>query len=306
MQPRDSLNVALTPKRIGECVSLGRYRSAREAVRTALRLLQREEPLAAPIAPDEPRPVSDVSANDGGRTEISHAVELAASAAQATAAGINARAAWAGSAEFGASLGRRIAEGQARLITSRVALVALQHASAGLNAAHAAAALREVDLRAVIEGAIGGAIVTTDRTGLVIAWNAGARRLGGWDEEAALGMELASSLAPDSAQSSEAPAADAASFLSGAGVLREGWLQRRDGTRIKAGIEAMPLLADGEPDPVGVVWMLRDRSARCARVRLASPPISPRRRSCSESSAIWSARETRHRSTHASSRWPPD
>ena len=80
-----------------------------------------------------------------------------------------------------ASLGRRIAEGQARLIASQAAVFSLERANEGLAAGQAAVALREVDLRAMIESAIDCAIVTTARDGLVLAWNSGAHRLLGWD-----------------------------------------------------------------------------------------------------------------------------
>lgn len=63
MPLRSARSVSLTPELTGYVaaqVATGRYRSASEVVRAALRLLQREEPLApqAPAAPaDGPRPV---------------------------------------------------------------------------------------------------------------------------------------------------------------------------------------------------------------------------------------------------------
>lgn len=191
---------------------------------------------------------------------LRHAGRLAASEARTTAAEVDARSAWARAAELGASLGRRIAEGQARLIASQTAVASLERANEGLAAGQYAVALREADLRAVIESAIDCAIVTTDRDGLVLAWNSGARRLLGWDEASALAMDIGAVLPPEDRERG-ALAADTEAALSGMHVSREGWLLRHDGSRVWAGIEAMELRVDGEDEPVGVLWILRDRSA---------------------------------------------
>jgi PAS domain S-box-containing protein len=190
--------------------------------------------------------------------DLGHAGRLAASEARTTAAEVDARAAWARAAELGTSLGRRIAEGQARLIASQAAVASLERANESLAVGQAAVALREADLRAVIESAIDCAIVTTDRDGLVLAWNSGARRLLGWDEASATAMSFDAVLPPEECG---ALAADAEAALSGTRVSREGRLLRQDGTAVWAGIEAMALRADGADEPVGVLWMLRDRTA---------------------------------------------
>ncbi|WP_237215260.1 hybrid sensor histidine kinase/response regulator, partial [Falsiroseomonas oryziterrae] len=192
--------------------------------------------------------------------ESRHAGRLAASEARTTAAEIDARAAWARAAELGTSLGRRIAEGQARLLASQAAVTSLERATEGPAAEHIAVALREADLRAVIESAIDCAIVTTDHEGLVLAWNSGARRLLGWDEASASALNLAAALPPED-RDRGVLAADIAAALSGARVSREGQLIRQDGSTVWAGIEAMALRADGVDEPVGVLWMLRDRTA---------------------------------------------
>jgi PAS domain S-box-containing protein len=192
--------------------------------------------------------------------DIGYAGRLAASQARTSEAELDASTAWARAADIGAALGRRIAEGQARLLASQAALASVERANQGLAAGRAALALREADLRAVIESAIDCAIVTTDRDGLVLAWNSGARRLLGWDEKGARAMHLGTILPPQ-ARAAGMLAADIAAALAGTRVSREGWLQRQDGTAVWGGIEATALRADGVEEPVGVLWMLRDRTA---------------------------------------------
>jgi PAS domain S-box-containing protein len=191
---------------------------------------------------------------------LGHAGRLAASEARSPAAEIDARAAWCRAAELGASLGRRIAEGQARLIAAQAALATLERADAGRAAGRDAVALREADLRAVIESAIDCAIVSTDPEGLVLAWNSGARRLLGWDEAGVTALSLNAILPPEE-RDAGVLAADIAAALSGARVAREGWLLRQDGSLVWAGIEAMPLRGEDRDAPAGVLWMLRDRGA---------------------------------------------
>jgi len=200
--------------------------------------------------------------------ELAQAGRLAASEARSIAAEVDARAAWARAGELGTALGRRIAEGQARLIASQAALASLEHANQGLAAGRAEIALREADLRSVIESAIDCAIITTDGDGVVLAWNSGARRLLGWEEGRALSMDLGSVL-PEEERAAGRLGADIAAALSGRRVAREGWLLRQGGGRVWAAIEAMALRPDGADQPAGVLWMLRDRSlARRAEERL--------------------------------------
>ena len=158
------------------------------------------------------------------------------------------------------SPGHRLAEAQARLIASQAAVATLQRADAGLAAGQAAVALREADLRAVIESAVDCAIVTTDRDGLVLAWNSGAGRLFGWDGAAGPATRIAAIL-PAAERARGLPGADIAAALAGRRVCREGWLIGAGGAPIRAGIEATALRAEGTEAPAGVLWMLRDRSA---------------------------------------------
>jgi PAS domain S-box-containing protein len=143
-------------------------------------------------------------------------------------------------------------------------------------------ALREADLRGLIESAVDCAIITADPDGLVLAWNSGARRLLGWDEASAPTIDMAAVV------SSEARDADIAAALSGTPVSREGWLLRHDGSRVWAGIEAMAIRPDGAREPVGVLWMLRDRSsARRAEAALRESEARHRLLIESWAQAVW-------------------
>ncbi|MGK7870827.1 ATP-binding protein [Falsiroseomonas sp. E2-1-a20] len=137
--------------------------------------------------------------DEASRAEtLSHAGELEASAARTTTAEIDAAAAWRRAAELGVSLGRRIAEGQAQLIASQVAVTALESASEGLVAGQASIALRESEARhRLLIESWAQAVWETDADGVVVADSPSWRAYTGQTLEEWLGYGWLDAIHPD-------------------------------------------------------------------------------------------------------------
>ncbi|WP_435232409.1 PAS domain S-box protein [Methylobacterium sp. sgz302542] len=130
------------------------------------------------------------------------------------------------------------------------------------------------------------AVLTLDLDGRVTGWNAGAEQIFGWSEEEMRGKPADIVLAP---------------MDEAAGILRrapewgrgadERWYRRKDGARILAAGETLPLAgADGAP--VGSVRILRDRTVqrgsdeRSARAEQALAVSEERQRLAVEATGI--------------------
>jgi len=112
--------------------------------------------------------------------------------------------------------------------------------------------------RQILDSAIDYAIVTTDLDGLVTEWNTGAQAVLGWSETEMRGHSAALMFTPedraDGVPEGEMAAARDLGFGSG-----ERWHLRRDGSRVFAHSETMPLLAE-DGAHVGYLTILRDRT----------------------------------------------
>ena len=95
--------------------------------------------------------------------------------------------------------------------------------------------------RQIVDSATDTAIISTDPSGLVTSWNAGATRILGWSESDMLGQELGRIFTPDDRMAGlfHREIQDATRYGRGGG--EEGWRQRRDGTLIWASGEITPI-----------------------------------------------------------------
>jgi two-component system sensor kinase FixL len=91
------------------------------------------------------------------------------------------------------------------------------------------------ELNLLIDGAAEYAISMLDPEGRVLIWNAGGRRLMGWSEAEAVGLDLAA-FYPQDARQVDKPKADLARARAEGKVEEETWLQRKDGSEFLAHI----------------------------------------------------------------------
>ena len=112
--------------------------------------------------------------------------------------------------------------------------------------------------RQILDSAIDHAIVAFDLAGRITRWNAGARHVFGWTEEAMLGEDGARLLA-DAERGAQALRDQLRAAMDGQCASAEGWHVRASGERFWAASE-VTLLRGADGAPAGYVGVLRDRS----------------------------------------------
>ncbi len=112
--------------------------------------------------------------------------------------------------------------------------------------------------RAVFSSLVDVAIVTTDRDGLVIDWNAGAVTIFGWAADEMRGEDASRFFTPED-RAGDRVAVEMRLALRAGRASDERWHMRKDGSRFWASGEMMPLRDDGG-EHIGFVKVLRDRT----------------------------------------------
>jgi PAS domain S-box-containing protein len=112
----------------------------------------------------------------------------------------------------------------------------------------------EERLRLMVESVQDYAIFLLDEQGRVASWNAGAQRIHGYPEAAALGRDMAELLLPEGAGAPDAERVLAEAREQGR-VEEEGWRVRADGERFRANVVLRPLVVD---DDAGYLVVVRD------------------------------------------------
>ncbi len=123
---------------------------------------------------------------------------------------------------------------------------------------------RDTHYQAIVESAVDFAIVATDRSGLVTAWNTGAERTLGWSAGEMIGETLDRFFTPED-RAGGRPQIEMQEASATGRASDERWHMRRDGSRFWASGE-MLALRDRDGAPLGFVKILRDRTEQ----RLAS------------------------------------
>jgi PAS domain S-box-containing protein len=190
---------------------------------------------------------------------LRHESDLAASESRSAEARLDAQAAGSKAAALAHELGRVMADGLARLRVSQANIASLERVNAALAAGRATVAARAAELHTILDSAVSLGILATDTDGQVLFWNAGAERLLGLDPTRATPLSVAEVLPVEEAPDGSVGRMVAAA-LRGERQAADAWRIRRGGDPIWLGVEAMPL---GDPGaaPVGVLWLLRDRTA---------------------------------------------
>jgi PAS domain S-box-containing protein len=115
--------------------------------------------------------------------------------------------------------------------------------------------------RQIVDGATDTAIVSTNSTGQVTSWNAGAERILGWTEAEMVGQTLERIFTPEGQQAGHFAGEMEDAIRKGRGGGEEGWRVRKDGTRFWAVGELTPIRArDGSF--AGFIKILRDRTVQ--------------------------------------------
>jgi len=111
-------------------------------------------------------------------------------------------------------------------------------------------------LNLLIDGAAEYAIYMLDPQGRVLIWNAGARRLKGWEEDEIVGRDAAIFYPPDARRAGK-PAADLARVLREGRVDEEDWRLRKDGSEFLARV-SMTALRDEHGELKGFAKIVHD------------------------------------------------
>jgi PAS domain S-box-containing protein len=111
--------------------------------------------------------------------------------------------------------------------------------------------------RAIVDGATAVALITTDRNGRIVTWNAGAEALLGWSAAEAAGLDGSLIFVPEDRNRGE-PEAEMARVAAGGRAEAERWHVRKDGSRFWGASVLQPL----ESGPGAYLRILQDRTAQ--------------------------------------------
>jgi len=112
------------------------------------------------------------------------------------------------------------------------------------------------DRREAREPASGAAVIVTDLSGLIIAWNPDASRLAGWNANLPAGSNIRNILSTTETDGSTLPRGNAADPPS-TPAARDAWLHDRDGIRRVVRVDTLPLSFAADPANRGLLWVLR-------------------------------------------------
>ncbi len=114
------------------------------------------------------------------------------------------------------------------------------------------------DLQRIIESAIDFAIIVTDLEGVVITWNAGAENIFGWRRDEIVGASADRIFTPED-RAADRSGQEMRTALADGRASDERWHLRRDGSRLWASGELMPLRSEDGAHH-GYVKIVRDRT----------------------------------------------
>ncbi|GJD55733.1 PAS domain S-box protein [Methylobacterium dankookense] len=120
----------------------------------------------------------------------------------------------------------------------------------------------QLHYRAIFDSAVDFAIITTDHEGRVTAWNPGAERILGWSAGEMVGQSAATFFTPED-RAADRPATEMRCAAETGHAADERWHLRKDGSRLWASGELMPLRSMEGAD-IGFLKILRDRTEATA------------------------------------------
>ena len=131
----------------------------------------------------------------------------------------------------------------------------LRNAFGALENSRAAHADSEKRLRAILDSAVGHAILTLSPDGNVTSWNPGSFRILGWTEEEAKGQPVAFLFPPEDVLAG-VPDELGRQALAEGRIQEERAFRRSDGSMVWGALTILPL----QGDEGGFLWILYDRS----------------------------------------------